>query len=148
MRLWSLHPSYLDAKGLVALWREGLLARAVLAGKTKGYRNHPQLERFKAHPTPLPAIDSYLWEVFEEAERRGYHFDRTKLGARRPCTLIPVTDGQLRYEWEHLQKKLQIRDPQRFRQNKMASEILPHPLMQIVPGDVADWERWKEDNQP
>lgn len=32
MRLWSLHPSYLDAVGLVALWREGLLARKVLQG--------------------------------------------------------------------------------------------------------------------
>jgi len=31
MRLWSLHPRYLDAKGLVALWREGLLAQKVLA---------------------------------------------------------------------------------------------------------------------
>jgi len=25
MRLWTLHPKYLDARGLVALWREGLL---------------------------------------------------------------------------------------------------------------------------
>jgi hypothetical protein len=29
-RIWSLHPKYLDARGLVALWREGLLAQAVL----------------------------------------------------------------------------------------------------------------------
>lgn len=43
MRLWSLHPQYLDAKGLVALWREGLLAQAVLAGQTRGYKRHPQL---------------------------------------------------------------------------------------------------------
>ncbi|WP_368086417.1 pyrimidine dimer DNA glycosylase/endonuclease V [Nitrosomonas sp. Nm34] len=26
MRLWSIHPKYLDAKGLLALWREGLQA--------------------------------------------------------------------------------------------------------------------------
>ena len=32
MRLWSLHPCYLDPAGLVAVWREGLLARAVLRG--------------------------------------------------------------------------------------------------------------------
>ena len=39
MRLWSLRPKYLDSQGLVALWREGLLAQAVLRGKTRGYRN-------------------------------------------------------------------------------------------------------------
>ncbi|MGP1680491.1 MAG: pyrimidine dimer DNA glycosylase/endonuclease V [Giesbergeria sp.] len=36
MRLWSLHPQYLDSKALVALRREGLLAQAVLAGLTRG----------------------------------------------------------------------------------------------------------------
>jgi len=61
MRLWSLHPAYLDARGLGALWREGLLAQAVLRGKTRGYRSHPQLERWRARDpremtdgTPLP----------------------------------------------------------------------------------------------
>jgi hypothetical protein len=29
---------------LVAVWREGLLAQAVLQGKTNGYKNHPQLD--------------------------------------------------------------------------------------------------------
>jgi hypothetical protein len=43
MRLWSLHPQYLDPAGLVAVWREGLLARAVFAGQTTGYKHHPQL---------------------------------------------------------------------------------------------------------
>ena len=41
MKLWSIHPKYLDAKGLVALWREALLAQKVLDGKTEGYKNHP-----------------------------------------------------------------------------------------------------------
>ena len=43
MRLWSIHPRYLDSMGLVALWREALLAQAVLRGETKGYKFHPQL---------------------------------------------------------------------------------------------------------
>ncbi len=47
MRLWSLHPKYLDRQGLLAVWREGLLAQKVLQGKTKGYKNHPQLKRFQ-----------------------------------------------------------------------------------------------------
>jgi hypothetical protein len=33
MRIWSLHPKYLDSKGLVALWRESLLAKNVLRDK-------------------------------------------------------------------------------------------------------------------
>lgn len=31
-----MHPRYLDAKGLVALWREALLVQAVLRGETRG----------------------------------------------------------------------------------------------------------------
>ena len=27
MRIWTLHPEYLDGRGLTALWRETLLAR-------------------------------------------------------------------------------------------------------------------------
>ena len=51
MRLWSLHPSYLDSAGLVALWQEGLLARKVLSSQTKGYIHHPQLHRFRKLPS-------------------------------------------------------------------------------------------------
>ena len=65
MRLWSLHPKYLDTKGLLALWREGLLAQKVLAGKTKGYKNHPQLDRFKAHGSPRKAIGRYLLDIWK-----------------------------------------------------------------------------------
>src|SRR5512137_2853756 len=100
MRLWSLHPCYLDAKGLVALWREGLLARAVLAGQTRGYRHHPQLERFRSSANPVAALDCYLWPVYEEAVQRGYRFDAGKLGQKIKCTRILVTAGQLCYEWQ------------------------------------------------
>lgn len=56
MRIWSLHPKYLDTKGLVALWRETLLAQHVLSGKTKRYKNHPQLARFKNVNTRLTLL--------------------------------------------------------------------------------------------
>jgi len=141
MRLWSLHPSYLDAKGLTALWREGLLAKAVLAGKTRGYKNHPQLERFKAQPDPLAAINTYLLEVWREAERRGYYFDPSKLDPPRPCPKLYVTEGQLRYEWTHLQSKLLHRNPQQYQLNASVVDIRPHPLMEIVPGEIEPWER-------
>ncbi len=141
MRLWSLDPAYLDTQGLTALWREGLLAKAVLERRTRGYQHHPQLQRFRVQPDPLAAINAYLWAVWREADRRGYRFDATKLAAERLCPKIRVTEGQLRYEWEHLQAKLQRRAPKQWEQNAAQGELRPHPLMEIVPGPVEPWER-------
>src|SRR5271163_3199096 len=104
MRLWSLHPSVLDRQGLVALWREGLLAQKVLLGQTKGYRFHPQLDRFRASANPVAAIAAYLWEVRHEAEARGYNFDASKITMRKRAVSIPVTRGQLDFERKHLLK--------------------------------------------
>jgi hypothetical protein len=104
MRLWSLHPRYLDAKGLVALWREGLLAQKVLAGATRGYRHHPQLVRFQEQADALGVIAAYLHEVQLEAERRGYRFDASKIGRRALTAKLQVTQGQLCYEADHLRK--------------------------------------------
>src|SRR5690348_4205652 len=118
MRLWSLHPMYLDAKGLVALWREGLLAQAVLAGKTKGYKHHPQLKRFKECRNPRAAIATYLREVQVEASRRGYNFDAKKIGRGKVrAKSLKVTRGQLQYEWAHLRRKLKTRDPKRRKEH-------------------------------
>lgn len=141
MRLWSLHPNYLDAQGLVALWREGLLARTVLLGETKGYRNHPQLARFRALNDPLAAIDIYLGAVCDEADRRGYRFDRTKILPREEVIpLVPVTTGQLGYEWQHLLRKLERRDPARFETFRGMPEPEPHPLFQVIAGGIEVWE--------
>lgn len=141
MRLWSLHPQYLDPQGLVALWREALLAQAVLHGDTRGYRNHPQLERFANHATPLAAIAAYLEAVYAEAERRGYAFDKSKIGAGAERTTLVVTTGQLEYEWAHLMKKLQARNPACFQRWRGTATPDPHPLFEVCPGDVASWER-------
>lgn len=141
MRLWSLHPQYLDAKGLVALWREALLAQAVLAGKTKGYKHHPQLDRFKASRHPRAAIATYLREVHAEALRRGYSFDAKKIGRGKiRAKTLKVTRGQLEYEWSHLLKKLRRRDPKRHRQLVGNKRPESHPLFRRVAGGVADWE--------
>src|SRR5688572_19258964 len=113
VRLWTLHPRYLDARGLVALWREGLLARQVLHGRTRGYRHHPQLERFRAHADPLLAIDAYLAAVHREAESRGYAFDASKIDAGASARRLAATRGQLDHEWLHLLAKLRARDPDR-----------------------------------
>src|SRR5688572_26566863 len=106
MRLWTLHPRYLDSKGLVACWREALLAQKVLSGATRGYRNHPQLLRFRASTDPMSAITTFLHEIAAEAERRGYKFDVRKIIGSRPAQQICETHGQLDYEWKHLKRKL------------------------------------------
>lgn len=141
MRLWSLHPRYLDRAGLVALWREALLAQAVLRGETRGYRHHPQLARFRSQTAPEAAIAAYLEEVRREASRRGYRFDPARIGPRRTAAPIPVTLGQIRYEREHLLKKLLVRDPASHKALLAAAEPEAHPLFTAVPGEVESWER-------
>ena len=140
MRLWSLHPQYLDAKGLVACWREGLLARKVLLGRTRGYTNHPQLQRFRDQTDPVGSIDAYLAGVCDEADRRGYSFDRSKLGEIATAK-IKVTSGQLMYEWQHLKAKLASRDPSRLALLGEKGNSAAHPLFKVVPGSIESWEK-------
>ncbi|QBE48165.1 pyrimidine dimer DNA glycosylase/endonuclease V [Leucobacter triazinivorans] len=196
MRIWSLHPSHLDRMGLVACWRETLLAQAVLAGRTKGYRNHPQLDRFRAQPEPLDAVGAYLSAVANEARARGYRFDASRIlrapgtaavaddspaagtpagaaqgavtrarvadpgesahasgdgagaapvsgrGASHPsaAATIPVTRGQLDFEWAHLGRKLRERSPEQAVRWE-AETPTAHPLFRVVPGDIESWER-------
>jgi hypothetical protein len=141
MRLWTLHPRYLDPQGLVALWRECLLARAVLRGQTRGYRHHPQLLRFRVHELPRSAINAYLGAVLTEAERRGYSFNARKVGPVRKGIVLRATRGQLDYEWRHLMAKLRRRSPRLHRQWRRERAPDPHPLFRIVPGNIESWER-------
>ena len=141
MRLWSLHPKYLDPQGLVALWREALLAKAVLRGETRGYRSHPQLERFKNHTTPLAAISLYLQAIYAEAVARGYAFDESKIQVTaEPVTLV-VTSGQLDYEWTHLMNKLKARNPVLYQKWRETITPEPHPMFEVCVGQVEPWER-------
>ena len=147
MRLWSLHPSLLDRAALLAGWRESLLAQKVLAGGTKGYTNHPQLERFRATSDPVASVVTYLHGIADEADRRGYSFDRTRLvGPPEPGVSLTVTDGQLAYESTFLLQKVLARDPEwaRTALDGTDPDAAPaHPLFAVVPGDVAEWERIK-----
>ncbi len=141
MRIWSIHPRYLDPQGLVALWREALLARTVLRGETGGYRNHPQLNRFRNHPAPQSAITLYLKAVYAEARSRGYNFDKSKLGTARKRVVLTVTGGQIAYEWTHLMKKLRRRNPSYYRKWKNIRMPDLHPLFRARAGGVESWER-------
>ncbi len=162
MRLWSLHPKYLDAKGLVALWREGLLAQKVLLGLTRGYTRHPQLQRFRETADPVTAIGTYLRQVVLEARRRGYAFDESKIvrdavhdvtrnvtpdgahacvAATEPVPFMTVSDGQLDCEWRHLLRKLAQRCPAMH--EALRDQVQPdaHPIFIVVAGPAAHWER-------
>jgi hypothetical protein len=141
MRLWTLHPRYLDAKGLVAAWREALLAQKVLAGATRGYTRHPQLARFRSHRRPLHAITAFLRGLAQEADRRGYRFDISKI---QPCpsnSRIIETEGQLLYEWKRLRAKLRVRAPHLYRELRVVTSPEPHPLFRIRPGGIRPWEK-------
>ena len=141
MRLWTVQPRYLDPVGLVALWREALLARAVLEGATRGYRHHPQLTRFRAHRDPVACINRYLLVVHGEAGRRGYAFDERKIVRPVPAVWMPETSGQLSVEWEHLLGKLRERRPEQFRSLRSVTKPAAHPLFRIVSGERREWER-------
>lgn len=149
MRLWSIHPRHLDRQGLTGCWREALLAQAVLAGRTRGYRAHSQLVRFRAHPEPLTAVCAYLDVLADEATARGYRFDRSRIGRgldvpeeRRPALgSVPVTEGQVAHEWEHLLAKLAVRSPDLWARHAQLKSPDVHPLFATVPGGVESCER-------
>ncbi len=141
MRIWSLHPKYLDPRGLIALWREGLLAQSVLKGKTTGYIHHPQLLRFREQSSPVGFIAEYLRVVYKEAANRGYHFTAEKISRSRTRRRLTVTRGQLQFEWHHLMEKLATRDPKWKARLETVRTPEPHPLFRMTPGKVAHWEK-------
>jgi hypothetical protein len=140
MRIWSLHPKYLDTKGLVALWREALLAKKVLEGNTRGYKNHPQLIRFRKAKHPTDLINQYLSEVYNEAVRRNFDFDQQKIDWAFKKSKVPVTTGQLNYEAKHLLIKLEKRDYNKYTELKSRSAFDIHPVFKLVVGETEEWE--------
>ncbi len=140
MRIWSLHPKYLDAKGLVALWRETLLAKHVLEGRTKGYKNHPQLDRFRKSKKPIETINQYLADIYIEASGRGYNFDKEKINWDFKRSQLTVTTKQLDYEVNHLLKKLQSRDLKKHKDLQSKKIIDPHPIFKLIKGEIEEWE--------
>ena len=145
MRLWTIHPSYLDVQGLTALWREGLLAKNVLHGLTKGYKNHPQLNRFYNHPEPIKAINCYLNLIWIESNSRGYNFDNKKIPPIKleDVEQIQVTFGQVQYEFHHLKQKIEKRSKSWFEHIKDVRKIETNPIFKQVAGPVEAWEKIK-----
>ena len=140
MRLWSIHPKYLDTKGLVALWREALLAQKVLKGETQGYRNHPQLDRFKIKRDSVAAIGKYLYHIHIESLQRGYCFNVDKIENTKSRMKMDVNTGQLKFEREHLLAKLKSRDRSLYLKIRVIKELDAHPFFRVVKGNIEDWE--------
>ena len=141
MRIWSLHPKYLDTKGLLALWRETLLAKKVLEDKTKGYKNHPQLIRFKTSKHQNNAINFYLKSVWLEADKRNFNFDKGKFVEIAHIEKISVTTGQLDFEKNHLLKKLKLRDRKKYYEIIDIVNFETHPLFNLVIGGIESLEK-------
>lgn len=146
MRLWSVHPRYFDRQALTACWREGLLAQSVLDKRSGGYAHHPQLQRFRAHAHPRAALGAFLHAVVDEADARGYRFDRSKVAGdatdrSNVPARIPVTSEQLAFEWRHLQAKLAVRSPSVLERVVAVAHPEPNPVFVEVPGAIESWER-------
>ncbi|MEM1545850.1 MAG: pyrimidine dimer DNA glycosylase/endonuclease V [Candidatus Methanomethylicia archaeon] len=134
MRLWLIHPKYLDCRGLIAVWREGLLAKKVLEGKTRGYRNHPQLTIFKSYEKPIDLINAYLFQIYLEARRRGYSFDSSKIEFLNLKEAITITKEQLKIEFQLLLEKLKVRDKKKFEEIKslQLDSVESNPIFRVV----------------
>lgn len=143
MRLWSLHPKYLDTAGLNGLWREACMARNALEqGESHGYYNHPQLERFKKANLSIESIYTYLYYVKQEADKRDFNF--TDQGTTQTLDHhIPVTNQQLDFEEGHLLDKLKQRDSIEEHNNLTVGQrfLDTHPLFYVINGPVEDWEK-------
>lgn len=141
MRLWSIHPKYLDTQGLLGLWREGLLAQKVLLGETRGYKNHPQLIRFKRTSDPVLYLGTYLYYVYMEGVRRGYSFNKDKIVKYDLTLRMPVTEGQINYEFHYLLEKLKIRNPKMYAELLQVKIIETNPIFFVVKGGIEEWEK-------
>ncbi len=131
MRLWSIHPKYLDTKGVVAVWREALLAKHIIDGKTRAYAHHPQAKRFMNAKRSKDAINLYLYHIYKEAKKRGYSFKKEKFCSSAKTT-IPITKEQLFFEWNHLKRKLKKRAPAKYKEMQMIKTPLLHPVFKIT----------------
>lgn len=140
MRLRSIHPKHLDSKGLVALRRESLLAKKVLEWKTKWYKNHPQLNRFKEQKNPISAINLYLQHIYIEAGNRWFSFDKSKFNIISDIEKLTVTKWQIEFEKQHILNKTKNRDIKKYEEIKNSKIIKAHPIFEIIEWDIEDRE--------
>lgn len=150
MRLWSLHPSYLDKQALQVCWADALQAleyykqeRAYMKGITNDLSPYfyPCLDRFRMTGSPIAHITNYLHGLCDESERRNTPFGRAKLPEFTPGLRLKVTDGQIAREEKLLLLQLNRRKQTQLWMDLFVAEyVQPHPLFEIVSGPVEPWE--------
>ncbi|MGA2330817.1 MAG: hypothetical protein ABSG75_03575 [Syntrophales bacterium] len=64
-----------------------------------------------------------------------------KIGSKKRCSKIPVSDGQLRYELNHLKTKLKLRDTARYKKTLAVKKSRLHPLFKVIKSGIESWER-------
>lgn len=116
-----------------------MLAKKVLQGLTSKYKNHPQLDRFKK--VPVKYINTYLYFLYKESCERGYCFDKRNVVKPFTKNKLTVTDKQLKYEFQHLKKKLKTRDPKKYKELLKIKNPKPNPLFRVKKGPIEIWER-------
>ena len=80
-------------------------------------------------------------DIADALAGQGYSFDRRKIGPVRAVDSILVSAGQVACEWEHLLRKLSLRDPALYRRWRPVTRPRCHPLFRLRPGPVEPWER-------
>lgn len=129
MSLWSVHPRYLDNKGLISAWNRGLQLQKQLSTEPARNTGNSQLIMFSRQEKPLHAIGSYLSFIASEGCRRGYKFTHEKiLYPNFDEELLPIDSEQLRSENQMLQNRLKTRDKNRYQQLSSQSWPETHPL--------------------
>lgn len=118
------------------------MAKKVLEGKTKANQNHPQLLRFKKYQNPLVAINAYLYQIYQEAKRRGYNFNPEKMEMVALKKIMPVPKGQVDFEFSHLLNKLKRRDRKKYKELRKVTRIAVNPIFRVEKGGMADWEKF------
>jgi hypothetical protein len=87
-------------------------------------------------------IGMFLLDIYDEASRRGYSFDRTKILRSDSCgQKISVGDGQVRYEFALLLSKLERRDRVKYAEISMTEDIRLNSVFTLGRGGIEPWER-------
>jgi len=76
MKIYLMHPSYLDSKRLVETWRSSVLIKNVLIGKGgKNLFYNKYVCLFSRSHYPINFIIRYMIDVKAEADKRDFKFD-------------------------------------------------------------------------
>jgi hypothetical protein len=137
VRIWDVHPGYLDRLGLLAEHREAHALLSVIRAGKRGYSRHPETLRWVSH---VPALGARHDQLAAELDLRGYRHRSpapwvgddwppvfldppgeqlrllaVKLAARRSAGRIPLPRNSQEL-WAHHKYSVLARDPRLYRE--------------------------------